>query len=166
MPILRKKKFSPSKPISVEIRIPPKTKISYDLLDKENLEKIGISRNDIREVEPIFAVPGYLYEEEGIARKHHRLLGSACAALATYDNRRYSIDDLWYFDENVKKDHFGGKEHWNHERRIVDHSNHESKILYFTKHVKPHIIPVSPYIEISLDPGPKGKKVKKRVFRP
>lgn len=166
MPVLRRKKISPFDPLQVEVTPPDETGFSYDLLDEQNLERIGINRADIEEVRPVFAVPGYLYEEEGVAGKHHRLLGSVCAELTTYDNRRCSIDDLWYFDENVKKNHFGGKPHWNHERRFVDHSTEECKILYRIRHVEPHIIPASPYIDISLDPGPEGKKAKKRVFSP
>lgn len=166
MPISRKKKISPLDPIKVEVTIAPSTRFSFDLLDKRNLKKIGISRSHIREVDPIFAIPGYLYEEEGVAGKHHRLLGSACACFTLYDDRRYSIDDIWYFDENTKKNHFGGREHWNHERRIIEHSNQGPKILDITNHVEGHAITASPYIDISLDPGPRGRKVKKRVFRP
>jgi hypothetical protein len=164
MPILKKTKFSPQ-PVMVEV-ITSDIKISYDLLDKENLDRIGISRRDIREVQPIFAIPGYLYEEEGIARKHHRLIGSACAKFYTHDGRRFSVDDLWYFDENVKKTHFDGKPHWNHERRIVNHSEERPTIIHFTKHVEGHAIPTSCYIDITLNLGSVGKLAEKRVFRP
>lgn len=165
--VLKKKKRSPLDPLKVEVTITPNTMFSYDLLDEKNLEKIGISRSDILRVKPIFAVPGYLYEEEGIAGKHHRLVGSVCAEFVTCDDERYSIDDIWYFDENVKRNHFRGKEHWNHERRIIKHSDQEKpKIIEFTKHVEGHAIPASPYIELSLDLGSRKKKMKKRVFRP
>ena len=161
----KKKKLSPLDPIKVEISTDDGVTFSYDLLDEKNLNKIGISRKDIDEVEPVFAVPGYLYEEKDIASKHHRLMGSACALFATYDKKRFSIDDIWYFDENVNRTHFNGKEHWNHERRLVEHSD-QIRILDFTDHVESHAIPTSRYIDISLDPGPSGAKVKKRVFRP
>ena len=163
---MKRKKSSSFNPIKVEVVIAPGVEFSYDLLDKKNLLKIGLSRSDIKEVEPIFAVPGNLYEEEGVAGKHHRLVGSACVAFTTHDERRYSIDDIWYFDENTKRNHFDGKEHWNHERRIVEHSKQGPKILDFTKHVEVHATPVSSHIDISLDPSPRGTKVKKRVFRP
>jgi len=135
------KKLSPLDPIKVEVSTATGIGFSYDLLDESNLNKIGISRKDIKEVKTHFAIPGYLYEEEGIAGKHHRLIGSACAILDTHDGRKYSIDDIWYFDENVRKNHFDGKEHWNHERRIVKHSDQGPKKLDITPHVEGHVIP-------------------------
>jgi len=151
----------------IEVRV--KTldcELSYDLLDNDNLRVFGVSRNDIKEVKPIWAIPGYLYEELGVAGPHHRLIGSACASFSTVNGRNYSIDDLWYYDENIKKTHFGGRPHWNHERRFVKHTKAGPVVLDKTPHVEGHIIEPSPYLDLSMNPGPKGKRVKKRVYRP
>ena len=153
------------KPILIETET-PKYKVSYDLLEKENLDRIGISREDIKDAIPVFHVPGYLYEENGLAGKNHQLLGSACTSICTYDERKFSIDDLWYFDENKGKTHFGGKPHWNHERRWVNHSNDKSEIIDYEKHAEPHSIEESPYMDISLTDMENGKKSSKRVYRP
>lgn len=163
----RRRKFtiSPNDELIVEVDS-PKWKLRYNLLDDANIRKIGIPRSEIVEVEPIFAIPGYLYEERGVAGPHHRLIGSACASFYTRDNRLFSIDDLFYFDENPKRSHFGGRQHWNHERRIVEHTAGKPRILLKTKHVKGHVMDSTHYVDISLDPGPDRIKVKKRVYRP
>jgi len=152
--------------IVVEATIPNGPKFSYDLLNKRNLRSCGISREGIKEVETVFAVPGYLYEELGVAGLHHPLVGSACSILVTWDGRRLSIDDIWYFDENIERNHFNGRPHWNHERRFVEHTSKGDRLIDRTKQVEGHTIPASPYIDLSLDPGPEGTKVKQRVFSP
>jgi len=107
-----------------------------------------------------------LYTEFGVARPHHRLIGSACASFSTYDGRIGSIDDLWFYDENIKKSHFEGQPHWNHERRFVEHAKTGPVVIKTIKHVEAHMIEPSPYLDLSMNPGPHGKKVKKRVYPP
>jgi hypothetical protein len=91
-----------------------------ELLSEENLAKLVVKAKDIRNVIPVFAVPGYLYEEANVANINHPCAGSACVNFQDqYHSHSYSIDLIAYHDDNLPRSHFHGEPHWNTEIRYM-----------------------------------------------
>jgi hypothetical protein len=118
---------------------------SWELLSEENLEELGIKREDIIRIEPFFEVPGVLYTEPGVASETHPTGGSIGVWIYTKDSNRTSIQDIIYYDFNVRKTHYNGLPHWNHERRFI---NKEGKEKRLKNDIEWHIIKDSDWISI------------------
>jgi len=90
-----------------------------ELLTEENLSRFGMKPNDIVSVSAKFAVPGYPYEELGVASPAHPCAGSACAIFRHPYGDECSIDFISFYDSNPKGRHAGGQPHWNNEIRFT-----------------------------------------------
>lgn len=101
-----------------------------------NLKQIGIEKDDIKRIEPFFAVPGELYTEPGVASVTHPCGGSVGVWIYTNDGKRASVQDIFYHDPNIYKTHCDGLPHWNHERRFIDR---EGEIKTISKGIEHHI---------------------------
>lgn len=119
---------------------------STDLINKENLNELGISFNEIKEIDTHFEFPGTLYTEKGVAKENHPCAGSACTVILTNDGREFGIDEIFYYDYNPQHTHFNGKPHWNHERRFKKPKKEE----YRSKDVELHSIKDSPEINVEM----------------
>ena len=115
-----------------------------ELLKQEHLSRFNMNPNDIKTVSVNYAVPGYLYEELGVASLAHSCAGSACAVFQDPYGHQCSIDYIAYYDSNPHKTHAGGQPHWNSEIRYVKDGNIIGKI----KEVTAHIMEDTPEIEI------------------
>ena len=137
----------------------------WNLLDERNLTELGIRASDIKDaISTFFHVPGYVYEESGVAGPNHPLAGSCGCHIITYNKGTFGIQEIMYHDRG----HRGGQgqPHWNHERRFLKITDLGAIELKRSKHVDDHCIPDSPYIDWFMNPGPNGKLVRKRVYRP
>jgi len=98
---------------------------AWDLLTDQNLIKVGIKREMIKEVTPVYEVPGSLYTEAGVASETHPCDGSVGIWIVTHDGLKASIQDIFYYDYNPQGSHSAGLRHWNHERRFIDKEGKE-----------------------------------------
>jgi len=135
----------------------------YDLLSIENIRKLRVERNCIKNVTMAGAISPNLYPEIGVALPSHPLAGSVCANFEICNGKKYSIDDIWYYDYNLYKTHEMGLEHWNHEIRIVNHT--DNKIVDWIKEKTPyHSMKATDEIEITyFENGEEKTKTTKKV---
>lgn len=122
------------------------TKGSWNIIVPANLKSVKITFEDVKKIEPaFFAIPGSLYTEQNVASPLHPCGGSIGIFVIGKDDIQRSIEEIFYYDYNVNKDHCNGTPHWNHERRFNDGNKtwRESKVEF-------HIIPDSPSITIRL----------------
>ena len=132
---------------------------SIDLLNPENLNRLGIKGEEIEKVDAFFSIPGKHYEEPGVAGPWHLCTGSIGAEVLLNDGRTFGIHEIFYYDENPQQNHYNGLPHWNHERRFVTPSGEER-----VTEVEYHIIPDSEKIKLTLrEEGkpPQAKTVKR-----
>lgn len=108
---------------------------SWDLLTEENLKKVGIKPEDIKNIDPFFHVPGKLYTEPGVAKETHPCSGSIGVWIYTYDGHKASIQDIIYYDFNPHKTHYGGLPHWNHERRLITKKGEIKRLRKIESHI-------------------------------
>ena len=146
---------------TIEIKTPDWS-VSYNLLDKKHLDYLGIDGKCIRNTDMMGAIPTHLYTEKGVASIGHPLVGSMCLFIDTCDGKKYSIDDIWYYDYNIRKMHYDGKEHWNHETRYVDVTY--GKVIEWTKgETLYHTNPATDWIEATFFEN--DKKEVKRTYK-
>lgn len=115
-----------------------------ELLSGENLARFGMKEGDIINVRPIFDIPGYLYQEAGIARIAHPCAGSACVSFQDQYGYSYSVDCIAYHDSNPNRSHFNGEPHWNIETRFMKGGVPFGEV----SKIHPHTIKDSPVLEI------------------
>jgi hypothetical protein len=107
------------------------------------LESLKLSPKDVVDVTmAYYAMSNYPYEEVNVARCSHPCEGSIGFFINTKDSR-YLVEDIFYYDYNLKKNHYNGLPHWNHERRLSDGTQ---TWYQDTDYVEDHGIPDSPSI--------------------
>ncbi|MCD6504233.1 hypothetical protein J7K52_02515 [Candidatus Bathyarchaeota archaeon] len=129
---------------------------SWDVT-KPIISKLKIRQTDIEKIEPAyFAISNSPYEEENVARCTHPCEGSIGFYVYTNDGNKYLTEEIFYYDYNLKKSHYNGLPHWNHEVRLNGH---------LLKDVPYHQIPDAPYIKLMVIDGNKilYEKTVKRV---
>lgn len=85
------------------------------------LDAFKLSSIDVVNVSLAYiALSNYPYEEVNVARCSHPCEGSIGVYIDTTDGQRYLSEDIFYYDFNLKKNHYEGLPHWNHERRLSD----------------------------------------------
>ena len=131
---------------------------AWNIITEVNLEKVKVKLKDIKSIETFFEVPGVLYTEPGVARETHPCGGSIGFWINTYDNKRASIQDILYYDPNIRQTHHNGLPHWNHERRFI---NIEGKEDRTKENIEYHIINDSD--EITIYFNGKKKTIKKKL---
>jgi len=91
----------------------------WSLLRKGYLRRLGISASDISTSSLTLRsyLPGDLYWVSGIALSGHLCGGSVDWDVVTTSGNAYSFQDVFYYDENLRRSHHGGLPHWNHEAR-------------------------------------------------
>jgi len=135
--------LEPSHSFKIKV-VTAKETYEEELLKQEHLSRFYMKPNDIKTVSANYAVPGYLYEELGVASLAHPCAGSACAVFQDPYGHQCSIDYIAYYDSNPHQSHAGGQPHWNSEIRYVKDSN----VIGKTKVVTAHIVEDTPEIEI------------------
>jgi len=130
-----------------------------ELLREEHLSIFGMKPSDIKAVSANYAVPGYLYEELGVASMEHPCASSACAVFQDPYDHPCSIDYIVYYDNNPYQTHANGQHHWNSEIRYVKNGKVLGKAE--KKEVSAHILKDTPEVEITsnCDGGINKKKV-------
>jgi hypothetical protein len=87
--------LEPSHSFKIKV-VTAKEMYEEELLKPEHLSRFGMKPNDIKTVSANYAVPGYLYEELGVASLAHSCAGSACAVFQDPYGEQCSIDYIAY----------------------------------------------------------------------
>jgi hypothetical protein len=131
-----------------------------DLLSDEALKPFERTKMDVRAVEWTDHLSDSLYMELGLAGPGHPLIGSGTATVRFRDGKEGELSDIFYQDFNEAKDHYGGKMHWNHERRYMMTGWSEPR---YEKHPKrTHVIDSAHWIQICAS-GSDGSQFLKRM---
>ena len=131
---------------------------SWNIIVPANLIALKITFEDIKKIEPaFFSFPDNLYTEQNVASPLHPCGGSLGVYVIGKDDILRSVEEIFYYDYNVNKDHCNGKPHWNHERRFND-----GKKTWRESKVELHIIPDSPSITVRLLDS-KGNVIKEKT---
>ena len=129
----------------------------FELLTERNLARISISEDQIADVKPFEFLPGTLYPEQGTFGEHHPCGGSFGVHIILKDGKDAYLYGRLSYDENVNRDHWERKPHWNYDIQGV---NPEGKYLEAYKQMPWHGLPDSEYLEISIDRFGETKKFK------
>jgi len=139
------------------------TKGSWNVLTPSVLRSFKLDQKDVLGVRlAYYALSNYPYEEVNIARCSHPCEGSIGFYIDTRDSHQYLSEEIFFYDYNLKRNHFDRLPHWNHERRLNDGKRTWKQD---SKYVENHGIPDSPSITLRImDEGSiVNEKVVKRV---
>jgi hypothetical protein len=105
-----------------------------------------------------YHVHGNLYEVPDIARKNHECGGSVNVyGVDPTNGNSIGLSHVFYIDETG---HGGRPYHWNHE--IYTRKGHEEWVLFDKDKTEYHIIPISDWIELSVNES-NGNIITKKV---
>lgn len=121
---------------------------SWDIPTISVLESFKLDPNGVVDVTLAYsALSNYPYEEVNVARCSHPCEGSIGFYINTDDKRQYLVEEIFYYDYNLRQNHFEGLPHWNHETRLNDGTR-----TWYQKsqQVESHGIPDSPTLTIGV----------------
>ena len=137
------------------------SKGSWSILTSSVLRSFKLSQKDVLDVRlAYYALSNYPYEEVNVARCSHPCEGSIGFYIDTKDRHRYLTEEIFFYDYNLRQNHFQGLPHWNHERRLND-----GKRTWYqsSEHVENHGIPDSPSITLRI--ADKGSIINEKVIK-
>jgi type IV secretory pathway VirB9-like protein len=102
----------------------------------------------------------YPYEEFNVARCSHPCEGSIGFYVDTQDGHSYLTEETFFYDYNLRQNHFQGLPHWNHERRFDDGNRIWNQRPERVEH---HAIPDSPSITWRIEDN--GNVINEKVVR-
>jgi len=133
----------------------------FELITEKNLERLKITREQIRSIESFEYLPGTLYPEKGKFSEAHPTGGSFGVHLYLEDGRDAWLYGRISFDYNVKQDHEDKKPHWNCDIQPI---SPEGEPLEPYTAMSWHGLPDSQFLEINIT-NHKGKKGKYKIER-
>lgn len=137
----------------------------WPILEPAMLKTMKLSMNDIDAIKSTyFSVPGYLYEEKPTASFSHPLEGSIGVFFLGKDNIERSIEYIFFYDFNLRGNHYRGRPHHNTQPRLNDgHNTQMPSKVQGSISASHHIIPDSPHIRIMLMDN--GKIVEEKMVK-
>jgi hypothetical protein len=109
--------------------------LQLDLMQEDQLRVFDLDKTQLSNIRMNFDVPGYFYEEFGEATNNHPCAGSACMVFDDQYGRLCSIDVIGYYDYNLKRNHAGGKPHFNTEIRYMRNGVQINRCNKFEGHI-------------------------------
>lgn len=123
------------------------SKGTWSVLSPSVLKNLKLQKKDVLDVKlAYYALSNYPYEEQNVARCSHPCEGSIGFYIYT-DSCRYLVEEIFYYDYNLDRNHYYRSPHWNHERRLNDGNQtryQESKQVEF------HTVTDSPSITLKV----------------
>jgi hypothetical protein len=153
-------KCQPDLDLKIQILTAKGYESEIDLLTDDVLKPFGKTKTDVQSVGWTDHFNDSVYTELGLAGTGHPLIGSGSATLSFCDGKVGELSDIFYQDFDEAKDHYGGKIHWNHERRYMMTGWSGP---HYEKHPKgTHVIDSAPWIQVCAS-GSDGTRFVKRM---
>jgi hypothetical protein len=121
---------------------------AFDLLTQDNLQRLGISIQQIDHAEPFEYLPGTLYPERGNFSETHPAGGSFGVHIYLKNGEEAWLYGRISYDYNPDRDHRNGQRHWNYD--IVGIMPDGRTLDPYTR-MSYHGLPDSPFLEVSVE---------------